>query len=69
MMLDKGKSVDIVYLDFSKLSHKALCRKQFMKLYKYSIDVDHIEWISNWLVNDRKVFLIDVHLRGGMILK
>jgi len=47
--VDKGRAVDVVYLDFSKafdtVSHNILLGK----LRKYELDEWSVKWIENWL--------------------
>jgi len=48
-LVDEGKAVDVVYLDFSKacdtLSHSILLEK----LAAYGLDESTLRWIKNWL--------------------
>lgn len=47
-MIDKGRAVEIVYLDFSKafnsVSHKILVEK----LLDCGLDEQSVRWIENW---------------------
>ncbi|GAB0188176.1 mitochondrial enolase superfamily member 1 [Grus japonensis] len=48
-LMDEGKAVDVVYLDFSKafdtISHSILLEK----LAAYGLDGHTLRWVKNWL--------------------
>ena len=49
--VDKGKSVDVVYLDFSKAFDKVPWNKLLQKLESHGIQGNILEWIKNWLTD------------------
>lgn len=49
--LDKGYSVDVIYLDFSKAVDKVSHRLLLHKLGSYGISESIIKWISSFLSN------------------
>ena len=50
---DKGDSLDIIYLDFSKASYKVPHKKLIQKLEGYGIQESVLRWTVEWL-EDRK---------------
>ena len=48
-LVDKGRAVDVVYLDFSRafdsVSHMILIEKLLM----YGLDEETVRWVENWL--------------------
>ncbi|GAB0186379.1 mitochondrial enolase superfamily member 1 [Grus japonensis] len=62
--MDKGRAVDIVYLDFSKafdtVSHKILIKKLLM----YGLDEQTVKWIENWM-NERTVSKFADYIKLG----
>ena len=51
--LDEGKSVDAIYLDFSKAFDKVPINKLLIKLKAHGIEGTLLKWIGDWLT-DRK---------------
>ena len=47
--LDKGNSLDIVYLDFAKAFDKVPFQRLFKKLYSHGIGGHVSRWVGNWL--------------------
>ena len=47
-MVDEGKAVDVVYLDFSK-AFDAVSYNTIDKLTKYGLDKWTVRWTENWL--------------------
>jgi len=47
--VDKGRRVDVVYLDFSKAFHTVSCNILLGKLRKCGLDKWSVRWIENWL--------------------
>ena len=46
-LVDKGRAVDIVYLDFSKAFDTASCKILIENLLKYGLDEQTVKWIEN----------------------
>ena len=56
--LDKGFSVDVIFLDFAKAFDKVSHRKLIIKAESLGIRGDLLNWISNWLKNrEQRVIL------------
>ena len=53
-IVDKGDSVDVVYLDFSKAFDKVSHRKLIRKLWSYGIRGNLLGWISSWLIGRKQ---------------
>jgi len=62
-LLDEGRAVDIVYLDFSEafdsVSHKILMDKLLM----YGLNEQTVKWIENWL-NDKAQRVFNSFVNG-----
>ena len=52
--VDRGKPVDILYLDFSKAFDKVSHQRLIFKLWKVGIRGDLLEWIRNWLLGRKQ---------------
>ena len=48
-LVDKGRAVHIVYLDFSKAFDIASFKILIEKLVKYELDEQTVKWTQNWL--------------------
>ncbi|GAB0182191.1 mitochondrial enolase superfamily member 1 [Grus japonensis] len=48
-LVDGGRVVDIVYLDFSKAFNTVSCKILIDKPMKYGLDEQRVRWIENWL--------------------
>ncbi|KAF4805319.1 hypothetical protein TURU_001330 [Turdus rufiventris] len=48
-LVDAGKSVDVVYLDFSKAIKTVSHRKLLEKLSAHGLDRSILCWVKNWL--------------------
>jgi len=48
-VVDEGRAVDIVYLDFSKALDTVSQMMLIQKLVKYGLDEQAVRWIENWL--------------------
>lgn len=59
--LDKGKAVDVVYLDFAKAFDKVPHKRLRVKLEEAAIGGNLLEWITNWLTQRRQ----KVGIRGN----
>ncbi len=47
--VDKGKSVDIFYLDFSKAFNKVPNKRLLKKMEAKGVEREAVKWIENWL--------------------
>jgi hypothetical protein len=56
--LDKGNSVDILYLDFAKAFDKVPHKRLTKKLYASGIRGCILQWITNWLTDRRQMVQI-----------
>ena len=52
--LDKGESVDVIYLDFQKAFDKALHRRLLKKLKAHGVKGKILAWIEDWLTGRRQ---------------
>ena len=52
--IDKGESVDTIYLDFQKAFDKVPHKRLLVKLRGYGLDNNIISWIESWLSNRRQ---------------
>ena len=50
-ILDKGKSLDVVYLDYKKAFDSVPYERLLTKLYAYGIRGKVLAWIRNFLTN------------------
>jgi ribonuclease P/MRP protein subunit RPP40 len=57
--LDEGKSMDLIYLDFSKAFDKVPYERLFKKLESHGIRGATLRWIKNWLSDRRQRVCID----------
>ncbi|KAK4830190.1 hypothetical protein QYF61_009217 [Mycteria americana] len=48
-LVDEGREVDVVYLDFTKAFDTVSCNILIHKLMKYRLDKWPVRWIENWL--------------------
>jgi len=48
-LVDEGKAVDVIYLDFSKVSDTVTHSILLEKLAAYGLDECTLCWIKNWL--------------------
>ncbi|KAK4830628.1 hypothetical protein QYF61_012453 [Mycteria americana] len=51
-LIDEGRAMDIVYLDFSKAFNTVFHKICIEELMKYGLDEQTVRWIENWL-NDQ----------------
>lgn len=52
--VDKGKAVDVVYMDFSKAFDKVPHGRLLQKVQVHGIEGDLAVWIRNWLADRRQ---------------
>jgi ribonuclease P/MRP protein subunit RPP40 len=52
--LDKGRPVDVIYLDFSKAFDKVPHERLFRKLLAHGIGGNILEWVRKWLTGRRQ---------------
>ena len=52
--LDEGKSMDVLYLDFSKAFDKVPHKRLVQKLRSFNFSKELIAWIANWLKNRKQ---------------
>ena len=52
--IDKGESVDTIYLDFQKAFDNVPHKQLLVKLRGYGLDDNIISWIESWLSNRRQ---------------
>ena len=48
-MIDEGRAVDVVYMDFSKAFDKVLHGRLVQKVKSHGIRGELARWIQNWL--------------------
>ena len=48
-MIDEGKAVDVVYMDFSKAFDKVLHGRLVQKVKSHGIRGQLARWVQNWL--------------------
>ena len=53
-VIDSGKPVDVVYLDFSKAFDRVCHRRLIYKLWKLGIRGEILDWITEWLQNRKQ---------------
>ena len=58
-MIDQGKPVDIVYLDFAKAFDKVSHYRLLYKLWSLGIRGNLLDWIRNWLIGRRQRVLLN----------
>ena len=51
--MDKGKDVDVIYLDFAKAFDLVPRQRLLVKLKAHGVDGNLLAWIGDWL-KDRK---------------
>ena len=61
-VVDEGKAMDVVYLDFSKAFDKISHSKLLLKLEEHGIGGKVRDWIENWLTGRRQF----VSVNGAM---
>ena len=61
---DKGESLDIIYLDFSKAFDTILHRKVIKKLDCYGIQGNVLRWIAEWLEDRKQRVQLNGHRSG-----
>jgi len=57
--LDEGKSVDVLYLDFSKAFDKVPHVRLLRKLEAHGVGGQTLQWIRSWLKNRRQRVVVD----------
>ena len=57
--VDKGKAVDVVYMDFSKAFDKVPHGRLLQKIRMHGIEGDLAVWIENWLADRRQRVVVD----------
>ena len=61
-IIDRGNSVDVIYLDFAKAFDKVSHKRLFKKLESHGISGNVGKWIVNWLTGRRqKVYVSGVY--------
>ena len=48
-LLDEGKNIDMIYLDFAKAFDKVPAQRLLKKIRGHGIEKKSLKWISNWL--------------------
>ena len=62
--LDKGKPVDLVYLDFAKAFDKVPHKRLIIKLKSHGVDGLVLEWLRDWLNNRRQRVIVNGKYSG-----
>ena len=52
--LDKGRPVDVIYLDFAKAFDTVAYERLFVKLLAHGISGQVLQWVKSWLVGRRQ---------------
>ncbi|GAB0178748.1 mitochondrial enolase superfamily member 1 [Grus japonensis] len=63
-LVDEGRVVYIVYLDFSKAFDTMSCKIHIKKLMIYGLDEQTVRWIENWLNGQTQRVVINGSLVG-----
>lgn len=53
-LLDDGKSIDMIYLDFAKAFDKVPARRLLKKIRSHGIEEKSFNWIASWLTNRKQ---------------
>lgn len=56
--VDKGRTVDIIYIDFSKMFDKLQCGKMLWKVRLHVIQGELVNWIEIWLCRRKQGMMI-----------
>ena len=64
-IIDRGNSVDVIYLDFAKAFDKVSHKRLLKKLESQGISGNVGKWIQNWLTSRRQKVCVNGALIQG----